>query len=180
MKDSKQQALEVMTNYENSMIVHNYFSDDMMGDEYSQQLSEYAEIMKNEDPTNSKWISFKHYLDRGEITWLDSDFSYKVYLQESINCDVINSLAESLYFEYMDLDISEWEEEYQEKMMLDIIWKMHMYESNDAKKALTILNMNFLRSNTIFSRINVKDVESFVDGLDNFDESQVRLWLKLK
>jgi hypothetical protein len=180
MKDNKQQALEVMTNYENSMIVHNYFSDEMMADEYSLQLNDYAGMMEYENPTDTKWKSFKHYVDRGEITWMDSDFSYKIYFQESVNCDVVNSLAESAYIDYIDLDISEWDEEYQEKMMLDIIWKMHMYESDDAEKALKILNKFLSGSRTIFARIKLKDVKSFVNGLDNFDENQVRLWIKLK
>jgi hypothetical protein len=179
----KSKILGLMNNYENSMIVHNNFSDNMLSEEFSEQLLEYASIRAEED--GGEWIEFKDCVHDGTITWEQSDFSYKMYFQETIDLDVVTKILDSVYYDFIVIDMSEWEYEYQELMMLDIIWKTYLSKGifssnkNKTKMALAVLG-NKSDKNSIFNRIKYEDVEDLVNGLDNFDEKEIRLWIKLK
>jgi hypothetical protein len=179
----KSTILGLMENYENSMIIHNNFSDNMLRDEFSEQLLEYASIRAEED--GGHWVKFKEYTQDGTITWEQSGFSYRLYLQETIDSNVITDIFKSSHYDYINLDMSEWEEEYQELMMLDIIWKAYLSKdivninSNKSELVLSILR-NKSDGNSIFNRITYEDIKSLVNSLENFDEKEIKLWIKLK
>ncbi len=176
MNESKLASMmSIMDNYENTIVVHNEFDDDFMRNEFERNLRDYAETMANEE--GGKWLDFAKLVKKDEITWSDSGHNYKIYLQESTDIGLAKDLLSSMYSESLVLDGSEWGEEYMEKMLLDAAWKI--YNNNlDLEEQMDFLKKELPKS--IFGRISFRELSSFVKSLNNFDESQIRFWIKIK
>jgi hypothetical protein len=185
MEDIKREkALEKMENYENSMVIHNYFDEDTMTDFFQDQLLEYSEQMAREE--GGDWNNFKQMVEDGDINWTHSGHDYKIYLQESVDIDVITKIRKSFYGGSISIDLSEWDEKHQEMMIIDAMWKVYNYGRSfdtyrnikDIYKSLELLRG--LSFNSLFKETSVEEIKSFIKGMDNFDEKQISFWLKLK
>jgi hypothetical protein len=167
-------ALEKIRGYENQIMIENYFSDDIMIETFQELLEDYAEMMEYEH--GGDWKDFRKYVNSGEITWVDSDHNYVITLHTR-NIDVVSNIIRSNYFEYIKVDMSELSEEDIHKLFLDGIWKLYQYRDNVEKYSLEFLIKNI---SSMFKKITIDSVIKFVDDLDNFNEEEVLLWLKLQ
>lgn len=166
-----------MENYENVMVVDNRFSDDALNDYFEMSLRDYAETMARDE--GGEWREFLEYVTAGEVTWMDSGFDYSVYLQGTTDIDVILSIHNSAYGGSIVLRDSEWPEDNQEKMVLDAAWKLYNNPERSGIVEKTMRYMNKKLPESIFGRVTFDSLRAYVEGLESFDERQLRLWMKL-
>ncbi len=166
-----------MKNYENVMVIDNRFSDEALSDYFEMSLRDYAEMMAHEE--GGEWREFLECVTAGEITWMDSDFDYSLYLQDTTDIDVILEIHNSRYGGSIVLMDGEWPEDSQEKMVLDAAWKLY---NNPERSGIIEKAMRYMQKklpDSIFGRIAFDSLRAYVDGLSSFDEKQLRLWMKL-
>jgi hypothetical protein len=173
----KEKAIKIMENYENVMIVDNSFSDDMMALYFRQSLLEYADDMVLEK--KQLWRDFKKLVNSGEIDWSMSGLNYKIYLQETTLISVIMEILKSSYSWVITIDTGEWPIENQEKMIVDSAWMIYT-KNNLAEVENCFKYMSKKLNENIFKKIEFDDLKELVEGISNFNEEDIRLWIKLK
>jgi hypothetical protein len=183
-EEKRVRAFEAMENYENAIVIHNYFDDDKMASYFESELMDYAKQMANQE--KGHWNDFKKLVDRKEIEWHNSAHEYRVYLQDTVNIDVISAIVDSTYILSINLDLSELEEKHREMMLVDAMWKVYNYGRSfetsrsirKIEKALGLLRKSAKQS--IFGRVTFQDITDYIKGMENFDENQILLWIRLK
>jgi len=179
---NKVKAFEKMENYENTIVIHNEFNENLMASYFQLDLVEFSITMAKEN--GGDWNNLKKLVETGEINWTNSGFDYKIYLQDSVNIDVISDIINSQYASSIIIDPSEWEEKHQEMMLVDAFWKIYnSYRSFETSKYVRKIekSLNYLKNiNCIFKKIDFSEINDFVKSIENFDEKQILFWIRLK
>jgi hypothetical protein len=183
-EEKRVRAFEAMENYENTIVIHNQFDQDKVANYFESELIDYAERMAKEE--GGYWDDFKKLVKRKDIEWHNSAHEYRIYLQDTVNIDVISAITDSTYVLSIKLDLSELEEKHREMILVDAMWKIYNYgrsfeTSKDIRKIEN--SLSFLRKFTrqsIFERVTFQDITDYIKGMENFDENQILLWIRLK